>query len=811
MSAEERCSLCGRPVTGAPFVRTVAGAERLFDTADCATIYTAAVEAGVDPKTLESPAPSPRLRDQLTGAGRTAYFAVDGMWCATCGDSAGRILANQPGVISADISFQASRGRMRYDPAVTTPEDALAILVPLGYEGRVLEDARGDHAERQQEATLLRLLVAIGFGMQIELLYFELLYPVYARGGVPGPQTRLVEYIAWALATPVLFYGGSSFVRGAWEAAKARTADMNTLVAIASIAAYTYSAYMTVTGQGPVFFDSVATITMFVMFGRYLESVGMVRAGRDIERLMTLQPAVARRRTGEEWAEVPSAEVAVDDVILVRPGERVPADAVVLEGEAAVDESLLTGEVEPVTKAPGATLYAGTVVADDAVQARVTHPEGMTRLSQISALVEETMMAQPPVQRMADRASAYFTYAMLATAVVTLAGWMLAGRALPAAFLAAVAVLVVACPCALGMATPLAIMAALGRAASAGVVVRDPAALEQGARVRRVAFDKTGTLTQGRLSVVEARPAVWVGSAEDLLCAAGAVEQYSEHPLAKAIVAACGHAPASSAFSSVRGMGVSAEVGDVHVAVGTRAFAGEGAESELVQVADEAATLGDTVVWVSAGGRVAGFVRLRDELDAEAAEAVARLGGAGVTAVVLSGDTPAATRTIAGRIGIREWEGALTPEDKVSRIRAWKDGGQVVAMVGDGVNDAPALAVADVSLTVAGGTDIAGGTSAVLLVRDRLELVPWFLSLASATQRVIRQNIWWAVGYNLVTVPAAALGFISPVWAALGMAASSLLVVLNSARLRRVRLSVDLGAAVPAEPAGAHAAEATAV
>jgi heavy metal translocating P-type ATPase len=566
---------------------------------------------------------------------------------------------------------------------------------------------------------------------------------------------------------------------------------MDTLVALGTLSAYSYSVYVTLAGSGEVYFDSVAMITTFILLGRYLEKIGGRQARKDIRHLLQLQPDKAWRRDGDDWQEVQASALAEGDTILVKPGERVPADAELIEGQAAVDESLLTGESAPVNKGPGDNLFAGTVVSDEALVARVTRPAEEGRLAQIAHLVEQTLNTKPPIQRLADRASAYFAFGILGAALLTFGGWwLLAGKPPDRALLTAVAVLVVACPCALGLATPLALAITLGRTSREGILVRNPVALETAATVVRIVLDKTGTLTQGKLSVTATAVADEDRmSAGDLLCLAAAVEQYSEHPVARAIVRACPQSPAGAeGFKVARGQGASAQLvgsNGGRLRVGSARFLAVDAGSSLNEQAQARAGEGETVVWVGTEDALAGFVALRDEPDPTAVEALRQLAEEGVRAVMLSGDSSPTTAAIAAELGLEEYEGETPPQAKAERIRTWQEAGEKVAMAGDGVNDAPALAQADLSITAAGGTDVAGETSDVVLTRHDLTLIPWFIRLSRRTRRIIRENLGWAFAYNLVAVPLAAFGIISPVIAAATMATSSLLVVGNSLRLRR--------------------------
>jgi heavy metal translocating P-type ATPase len=739
---------------------------------------------------LARPQPKPSgFTDVIFKPGETAYFSIGGMWCAGCAVAAEQVLRNQPGIKNVDVSFAAERGRIQYDPAQVNPASALQRLDGLGYRSRLLSDAGDQRAERGQEHTLFQLITAAAFGMQVMLFYIEQLYPMYASGQFNAPEVRRLQYIVWLLATPVFFYGGSSFLRGAWRALSARTATMDTLVALGTLSAYSYSVYVTLTGRGEVYFDSVTMITTFVMLGRYLETLGGGEARKGIRRLLSLQPDKAWRRVSDVWQEVPGISLSLGDTILVKAGQRVPSDAEIREGQAALDEALLTGESAPVNKGPGDLVFAGTLVTDSALTCRVTRLAQDTRLAHITQLVEQTLAAKPPIQRLADKASAYFTFGILGVAVLTFFGWWSTGHTPAQGLLAAVAVLVVACPCALGLATPFALTVTLGRTTQAGILVRNPVALETAADIQRIVFDKTGTLTRGQMTVVSTvvNPEVALAG-EDLLSLAAAVEQYSEHPVAKAIVAACSSTLAEAGeFQALRGLGVSARVvgqADRRVMVGSLRYLGVKGHSPLIAQAQTRAEQGQSVVWVGWDEVTAGFIALRDEPNPTAGEALRQLQVDGIHPVMLSGDSSRTTQAIAAELGMAEYEGNFTPAEKLARISAWQAAGERVGMVGDGVNDAPALAQADLSITVAGGTDVAGETSDVVLTRSDLTLVPWFVHLCHRTHRIIRQNLGWAFAYNLLVIPLAALGIISPVIAAVTMSTSSVLVVGNSLRLR---------------------------
>jgi len=785
----ENCALCGDLIEGQPAVRNINGEEKHFCCDGCARAYQQAYENDMLEKVKPKHEKKTSLAQDIFSTDKNTHFTIDGMWCAGCATAAERVLRNTEGVRSADISFAAERGRIQYDPKLVDPQTLLKDLDRLGYHARTIGDKAEKEAERKQEGTLLQLITAAAFGMQVMLLYLTQLYHLYAAGQFASQDVRKLQYLTWALATPVIFIGGISFLKGAWRALRARTATMDTLVALGTLSAYSYSVYVTLTGSGEAYFDSVAMITTFIMLGRYLESLGGSQARKDIRSLLHLQPDKAWTRDGDDWASIQAQDLKVGEVILVKPGERVPADAEILEGQAAVNEALLTGESTPVEKSVGETLLSGTLVTDSAITGRVTQPPGETRLAQITKLVEETLSAKPPIQRMADKASTYFAFGILGVALITALGWWLSGHAPSQALLSAVAVLVVACPCALGLATPLAMTVVLGRTTRAGVLLRNPTILETANKVQRVVFDKTGTITRGQVSVVEVVPVSSNGhSRDDLLRQAAAVEQYSEHPLSKAILEANQEAlPESGEFKMERGLGVSAQVrepGETRIRVGSARFLNVDGSNDTVKSAEEHTRLGETLVWVGNQEQVLGFIALSDTPNPSALEAIQLLEGADIRTTLLSGDNPGTTQAIAGKVGIADYVGALLPEEKAERIASWQNKGEFVMMVGDGVNDAPALAQANVSLAMVGGTDIAGETSDAILTNADLTLIPWLMRLSKRTRRIILENLGWAFAYNLVAVPLAAFGIISPVIAAIAMAASSLLVVGNALRLR---------------------------
>lgn len=791
MRQADGCALCALDVGSAPVVRTLDCRTLRFCCQGCASVYEIVLHAGMIEDVLERPARQPTgFFDKVFSRGQTAYIAIEGMWCAGCAVAAERILERQPGVLAAEVGFASERGRLQYEPETTDPRILLKSLNGLGYSARVIGDIGADQPGIFRGNILLQLVVALAFGMQVMSLSFVYLYPAYAAGRLDAPDVRSVQYLAWFLATPALFYGGSSFLKGAWRAGL-RTATMDTLVALGTLSAYLFSVYVSLRGGGQVYFDSVVMITDFVMIGRFLESLGGDRARKDIRSLLRLQPDTAWRRTGDTWMEVASNSLVPGDLILVKPGQRVPTEAEVVEGHAALDESLLTGEHATVQKAAKDIVFAGTLATDGALVCRATHASADTRLAQITRTVERTLATKPPIQRLADRASAWFTVGIILAAAVTFVVWWIVEQSASQGLLAAVAVLVVACPCALGLATPFALNIALGRTARHGVLVRNLAALEAVAGIQRIVFDKTGTLTTGRMSVaaVVVSPET-VFSMAQLVDLAAAVEQYSQHPIASAIVAERSFRQVTEVegFQQSHGGGVCGRLVDGTgrlIAVGSLSYLGSTRQAGLEAEASARAARGQTIVWVACNAEIAGFIALRDEPVSTARDCLRQLSDAGVRPIMLSGDTHRTTRAIAAELGLADAEGACTPIEKAARIRTWQAAGEKVAMVGDGVNDAPALATADLSIAMGGGTDVAAQASDVVLLRPDLTTIPWFIALARRTRRIVRENLFWAFTYNACMVPLAATGTINPMLAAGIMAASSLLVVGNSLRLSR--------------------------
>ena len=617
-------------------------------------------------------------------------------------------------------------------------------------------------------------------------------------------------FVLWALATPVQFVLGLRFYRGAWSALKHGSANMNTLVAVGTSAAYLFSVAATVlpgffrgAGVEPqVYFDTSAVIIVLVLFGRMLEAGAKGKTSDAIRRLMSLRPRTAHVVDGEAEREVPAEDVRAGDVLIVRPGEKIPVDGLILEGRTSIDESMITGESLPVDKGPGEEVVGATLNKWGSFRFRAVRVGEDTALARIIRMVEEAQGSKAPIQRLADIIAARFVPAVIAISVLTFLVWALFGPAprLVFALLNFVAVLIIACPCAMGLATPTAIMVATGRGAERGILIRSGESLETVQRVDTFVFDKTGTLTNGRPETTDILP-VAGGSREALLSLAASVENGSEHPLGQAVVRrarADGLAVGTAeGFRALEGMGVEGVVGGKRVLVGSlRLAAAEGIDvSPLTEPAGRLAGEGKTVAFVAVDGRPAGLLALADTLKPGAREALDKLRRSGRRVVMLTGDNARTARALAAEAGIDEVQAEVLPGDKAEAVRKLQAEGRRVAMVGDGINDAPALAQADVGLALGTGTDAAMASADITLISGDLAAVVSAVELSRRTIRTIRQNLFWAFVYNVVGIPLAAGALypffgilLNPMIASAAMAMSSVSVVSNSLRLRRAKI-----------------------
>jgi Cu+-exporting ATPase len=736
---------------------------------------------------------------------RRLDFPVRGMHCAACVNKVEQALRGVPGVAGAVVNLATGRATVALAPHGPTLDDLRRAVAAAGYTvpeeiAATPEALDREQAERREEDRRLRIKFFVGAALSVPVLVGSM-HEIFTG----APHWLRDPYLLWLLTTPVQFWVGWQFHAAFLRELRHRSASMNTLVSIGTSAAYFFSVAVTLwphrfaaTGSMP-YYEAAALLMTFLVLGRWLEARARGGTSEAIRRLIALQPRTARvLREGRE-VDVPIAEVAVGDLVRVRPGERIAVDGEVVEGASAVDESMLTGESLPVPKGIGGAVIGGSVNRTGTFTFRATRVGKETVLAQIIRLVEEAQGSKAPIQRLADRVAAVFVPVVLVIAAVTFGAWWIWGPE-PAFFYAltnAVGVLVIACPCAMGLATPTAIMVGTGRGAELGILVKSAAALEQLHRVRVVVLDKTGTVTVGRPAVTDVVPAAGV-QAEDLLALAAAAEQGSEHALGEAIVAEAKARglglPPVSEFQAVPGHGVDALATDGRILLGNaRMMRSRGVEIEPLEVrARELAGQGKSVVFVAFGGELQGVLAVADVIRPEAPGAVAALKALGLEVVMITGDNRLTAEAVARQAGIGRVLAEVLPDQKAAEVKRFQEGGTPVAMVGDGINDAPALAQADVGIAMGSGTDVAIEAADITLMRGDLRGVVTAVRLSRRTIRIIKENLGWAFGYNLVLVPVAAgalyplLGLLlSPILAGAAMALSSVSVVANSLRLKR--------------------------
>ena len=719
-------------------------------------------------------------------------LAVAGMTCAACALRVEKVLARIPGVAAASVNLALERAEVALADAGLDAQTLAAAVTAAGYRATVLTPAApaavaaadGDAAGERR-----RLAIAVA----ISLVF---LAPMAAAA--VGRSIELPPLLQLVLAVPVQFWIGGRFYRGAWQALRAGSGNMDVLVALGTSAAFVYSVVIMLTGaashgdaggHGHLYFEAAAVVITLVLCGKAMEARAKRGTTRALRELMALRPPTARRIRGNQIDEVAIAAIASGDEVLVRAFERIPVDGVIVDGASEIDEALVTGESVPVRRGPGDAVVEGAINGAGGLRITATTVGRDGTLARIVRLVENAQAGKAPVQRLVDRLTAVFVPAVVAIAACTCAGWLVAGAGLDRALIAAVAVLVIACPCALGLATPTALVAGTGAAARAGILIKDIAALERAQGIDTVVFDKTGTLTEGRprvTDVVVFAPC----TKDDVLAVVAAVQQESTHPLARAVVGHCAAlglaTPAATEVITVPGFGLRARVDGRAVTVGSRALMA----TDTIELGDADAAAarlaedGKTTLFAAIDGRPAALIALADPPRSSAAAAVARLADRGVLVVMLSGDARPVAETIARRLGIVAVEGEVRPEAKVARIQRLQSEGRRVAMVGDGINDAPALATADLGIAMGGGADVALETAGFALLRADPALVPAALDVARATWRRIRYNLFWAFIYNVVAIPAAAMGLLSPQLAGAAMALSSISVVTSSLVLR---------------------------
>ena len=775
---------------------------------DFAAMRSAVAAVGYEPReamglvTLQPAAsvapsgPQEESSPSQTAAAESEEFVarIDGMTCASCVRSVEEAALRVPGVKACSVNLTEATARVVLEPGGNRVEDVLEAINGIGYRATLEGDrtAEGEF-DGAAEGLVRRLIVSATFTVPLLVLAMS-----HGRLDFPGSH--------WAqlgLALPVMVYGGTPIFRAAWTAAKHFRSDMNTLIAVGTGTSFLYSVVVLLAPRGaaqsdsmPVYFETAAAILTLVLLGRHLESKARSKTSASIRKLLALQPATVRVRRGAAEREIPLASVIVGDEVLIRPGERIPVDGTVVSGTGAVDESPITGESVPSDKEPGSAVVSGSLNLDGFLVFRAESVGSETALSRIIEFVRRAQESKAPAARLADRIAAVFVPVILAAALATFLAWAFLGpseNGLRMAVSNAVSVLIIACPCALGLATPAALAVGIGRAAEKGILIRDGHALEAARNADTVVFDKTGTLTLGTFAVTDIETCGEMAAAT-LVAKASAIEALSEHPIAKAIAERGTEGEhAVTDYRALPGAGASARIDGEDWLLGKQdLMAGRGidiaaAESVLERLAEE----GKSVVLATRDGKLEGVFGLRDTIRPEASQAAAAIRSLGLRTHVLSGDSAEATRAVAAEAGIDEVLAPVMPVEKSAAISKLQANGRVVAMVGDGINDAPALAQADLGFAIGSGTDIAVESAGIVLVRNDPRDVGRAIRLASRTQRAIVQNYCWAFGYNLLGVPIAAGALypwtgllLSPIIASAAMALSSLSVLSNSLRLR---------------------------
>ena len=725
---------------------------------------------------------------------------ISGMTCTSCAMSIEKKLNKLPGVV-ATVNYATEKAHVVLPQGISV-DRAIETVAETGYTASLpISDVGGTAADDDRELRSLRQRVIISAILTI---------PVVLMAMVPALQFDYWQWISLVLATPVVMWGAWPFHRATWANLRHGSVTMDTLVSLGVVAAYAWSLYalffggagmvgMTMdfawlpsgSGQVEIYFEVASAVTVFILLGRYFEVRAKARSGAALKALLTLGAKdVAVLRNGAE-TRILVTELAVGDDFIVRPGEKIAIDGVVIEGESAVDNSLLTGEPVPIDVGPGDLVIGATINAGGRLIVRATQVGAQTQLARIARMVELAQTGKAPVQRLADRVATIFVPIVIGLSLLTLAGWLITGHSATAAFTAAVAVLIIACPCALGLATPTALLVGTGRAAQLGIVIKGPQILESTRRVDTFVLDKTGTITTGRMSLIDVIP-LGMHAPDEVLQLVGALEAASEHPVGRAIVMGAGESlPPVEGFASVRGLGVSGIVDGHSVAAGRPAWLADHWSAHFDEKALTAMhvheDLGRTVIGIAIDGEPAGFAIVSDTVKPESARAVAGLRALGLRPVLLTGDNPRAAASVAAEVGIEEVIAEVLPEQKAETIAGLQRIGDVVAMAGDGVNDAAALALADLGLAMGTGTDVAIEAADITLVRGDLMGAVDAIRLSRQTLRIIKGNLFWAFAYNIAAIPLAMAGLLNPMVAGAAMAFSSVFVVTNSLRLRRFR------------------------
>ena len=721
-------------------------------------------------------------------------FALDGMTCGACAVRSEKVLSRVPGVSAANVNFALEQATISAPKGTVTFDTLSEAVAKAGFTARALSANTDSGAEDDRQKSLLKDYLTLGFAILLTT-------PLVAQMGAhfTGAGFHLTPWTEFALALPVQLIAGARFYVGAWKVLRAGSGNMDVLVVMGTTAAFGYSLYLLLTlgngVAGQLYFEASAVIITLVLLGKVLEARAKRGTTAAIRALMDLRPATARVKRGDDVIEIPVDQVKEDDIVLIRPGEKVPVDGIIEDGASELDEALLTGESLPVARQLGDPVTGGSINGTGLLTVCATRVGEDSTLARIIRLVENAQSGKAPVQRLVDRVAAVFVPIVIGIATVTFAGWLVTGGTFEQGLIAAVSVLVIACPCALGLATPTAIVTGTGAAARAGILIKDVEALERAHRVDTVIFDKTGTLTEGHPAVVDFT--VVAGDERDVLSLAASAQRGSEHPLAKAFVILAETRGVDigtvSNFKSVTGQGVTGDYDGRTILLGNRAFleTNHVATVSWIDKAGQWEREAHTVVWMAVDGILMALFALADPVREDAKTAVSVLHRLDIDVHLLSGDAPAVVNAVAATVQIDRAQGGVRPEDKAAAVTQLRQQNHVVAMIGDGINDAPALAEADVGVAMGTGTDVAMETAAITLMRPDPRLVAGAFGISRATWRKIKQNLFWAFIYNVIGIPLAAFGYLSPAVAGAAMAASSVSVVTNALLLRRWRPVLD--------------------
>lgn len=729
---------------------------------------------------LESRPRTSDLARPEDGEEQDIHFAVEGMSCASCALLIELTLKSDPAISNATVNMASSTGHVT---GRVTQNEVYQIIERMGYKALPIDTVT------QRKLLMLREESRLDSAKRRAIWAAVLSIPVtmIAMAELPG---RIWRWSQFLLTTPIVFWSGKPFLDKAISLAKQRSANMDSLIVLGVGAAYLYSSAALFFRRPHLYFEAAAGIICFVLLGRYLEEKAKGQAHAAIRRLLDLQPQTANLLRNGEIVAIAVDDLKIDDLILIRPGDKIPADGVVVEGMSTVNEAMLTGESLPVVKTVGHTVVGGCINGNGSLQVRVTASGGNTVLAGIIHMVDQAQSSRLPIQKMVDRISAVFVPGVMIIGGLTFAGWMLAGASFTTAFATSITVLLIACPCALGLATPAAIMVGTGQAAERGIFIRNGESLEMATHLTTIIFDKTGTITEGKPNVTD----FWNVSPlddETLLSLIAAAEIKSEHFLSKAIVS---HAESrqcptleADSFEAIPGRGVRARVQDHDILIGNHAFMEESGIKlkPLTKQTEILSEQGKTPVYTAIDGKAAALTGIADQAREDAAEAIARLKRLGVQTIMVTGDTEATARHIASQVGIDRIVAHARPERKLEIVHELQALGEKVGMIGDGINDAPALAAANVGFAVGTGTDVAIETADLTLANGDITKVADAMELSANTIRIIKQNLFWALGYNTLAIPVAAVGRLNPMIASMAMAMSSVSVVLNSLRLQR--------------------------